>query len=199
MISVPASIDMQLDGSAVKLKDYLSKADRKALENAPDAEHVMVNYRFDAMPRALQVAVPYTYDNTLFEYEADKVRPPASEQGQSVEETAQDDRQRSTAEQQVLEHIDTLLDNGRKVQIVGAVPNPAKKDTYIIAGGTPKRSTSEIKPVAVYIDDNTTIIGRTGEHLPPSIANQLQEGGEIVVEGKQSKRGVIHAKRMVVV
>src|SRR5947209_877057 len=30
-ISVPASIDLQLDGSAVRLKDYLSKSDRKSV------------------------------------------------------------------------------------------------------------------------------------------------------------------------
>ena len=94
--------------------------------------------------------------------------------------------------------MDTLLNNGRKVQIVGTAPNPAKKDTYIVAGSTSKQNGAGDKPVAVCIDDNTTIIKRTGEHLPPSIANQLQEGGEIIVEGEQSKRGVIHAKRMVV-
>src|SRR5207248_10068174 len=64
MISAPASIDLQLDGTAVKLKDYLSTANRKALEGVGDAEQVMVNYRFDAMPRALSIAIPYTYNET---------------------------------------------------------------------------------------------------------------------------------------
>jgi YegS/Rv2252/BmrU family lipid kinase len=59
-ISVPASIDMQLDGSAVSLNDYLSKSDRKALQSAGNAAQVMVTYRFDAMPRAVQVAIPST-------------------------------------------------------------------------------------------------------------------------------------------
>ena len=67
-ISVPASIAMHLDGSAVKLKDYLSKADRTALQEAGDAEKLMVNYRFDAMPRALDVAIPCTYNGALFEH-----------------------------------------------------------------------------------------------------------------------------------
>src|SRR2546422_3581418 len=52
LITVPASISFQVDGSAVKLKDYLSKSERKALENAQDAEHVMVTYRFEADPQA---------------------------------------------------------------------------------------------------------------------------------------------------
>ena len=65
-MSVPASIDLQLDGSAVKLKDYLSKADREALAQV-DAEQVMVNYRFDAMPKALRIAIPNTYNDALFE------------------------------------------------------------------------------------------------------------------------------------
>src|SRR5258708_35865955 len=69
-ISVPATIDLQLDGSAVKLKDYLNKSDRQALEEERDAEQVMVNYRFDAMPRALHIAIPHTYNDKLFEHTA---------------------------------------------------------------------------------------------------------------------------------
>ncbi len=203
-MSVPASINMQLDGSAVKLKDYLSKADRQALAQA-DAEHVMVNYRFDAMPRALQVAIPYTYDDALFESGPGKKQVEVLQQEQASDQQQQEqtsthhaDEQANAQEQQMLEHVDALLNNGRRVTVVGVTPNPAKKDTYIIAGGTPKKSTGENKPIAVTIDDNTTIIRRTGEHLQPSIAKELTEGSTIVVEGKQSKRGVIHAKRMVI-
>lgn len=205
-ISVPASIDMQLDGSAVKLKDYLSKADRQALAQA-DAEHVMVNYRFDAMPRALQVAIPCIYDDTLFESGPDKKQEEvlqqeqaSGQQHQQQEQTSthHDDKQANAQQQQMLEHVDALLNNGQKVTVVGVTPNPNKKDAYIIAGSTPKKSTGENKPVAVTIDDNTTIIRRTGEHLQPSVAKELTEGSTIVVEGKQSKRGVIHAKRMVI-
>src|SRR5207244_3790699 len=46
-IRVPASIALQLDGTTVRLKDYLSKSDRKALQHAGDKEHVMVTYEFD--------------------------------------------------------------------------------------------------------------------------------------------------------
>jgi hypothetical protein len=33
-ISVPASIELELDGSVVKLKDFLRKTERRALEHA---------------------------------------------------------------------------------------------------------------------------------------------------------------------
>ena len=169
----------------------------------------MVNYRFDAMPRALQVAIPYTYDDTLFETGPDKKQTQVIEQERADEATLHqqadektshhNDRHIAEEQQQALEQVNALLDHGRKVKVIGATPNPGKKHTYIIAGGTPKGSTGENKPVAVALDDNTTIIKRTGEHVPPTVAKGLQEGGLVVVEGKQSKRGVIQAKRVVII
>jgi hypothetical protein len=53
--------------------------------------------------------------------------------------------------------------------------------------------------VAVRIDGDTTLVRRSGEPLSPAFAADLAGGGVIVVEGKQSKRGVIHATRVVVV
>src|SRR6266550_4466989 len=66
VISVPASIELQLDGSTKKLKDFLSKTDRQALQHAGKDQQVMVNYRFAALPRAAQVAIPHTYHGGLF-------------------------------------------------------------------------------------------------------------------------------------
>src|SRR2546430_12309774 len=66
-ICIPASIALQLDGSTVRLKDYLSKSDRKELQRAEDMKQVMVTYQFDALPRALQAAIPRTYTGPLFE------------------------------------------------------------------------------------------------------------------------------------
>jgi hypothetical protein len=43
LITVPASIHLQLDGSSVQLEDYLSRADREALQQAPDRAQVMVS------------------------------------------------------------------------------------------------------------------------------------------------------------
>ncbi len=212
-ISVPASIDLQLDGSAVKLKDYLSKSDRAALEHAGDMEHVMVNYRFDAMPRALRVAIPCSYNDALFEDGAGKSQAEAqqaAEQSQGGEDTSEQqkddlhadeahDQHTDKTQEKSLEHLDALLNNGRKVTVFGTTRNPDKKQMYIIAGSTAKRSTGEARPVAVRIDGDTTMMLRTGEHLSPAYGvQQLQEGGEIVVEGKQSKRGVIRATRVVV-
>jgi hypothetical protein len=48
------------------------------------------------------------------------------------------------------------------------------------------------------IDRNTTLVRPTGEPVPAAVAAELPAGGVIVVEGKLSKRGVIRAKRLVV-
>ncbi len=65
-VSAPASVDLQLDGSAVKLKKYLTGAVREALATATERDGVMVNYRFDAVPGALRIAVPGEYGGALF-------------------------------------------------------------------------------------------------------------------------------------
>jgi diacylglycerol kinase family enzyme len=65
-VTAPASVDLQLDGSAVKLKKYLTAAARGALERAGDPERVRVHYRFDAVPAALRIAIPREYSGLLF-------------------------------------------------------------------------------------------------------------------------------------
>jgi YegS/Rv2252/BmrU family lipid kinase len=65
-VSAPASVDLQLDGSAVRLRKYLNAAARDALVRAGDPSKVIVNYRFDAMPAALRIAVPRAYNGALF-------------------------------------------------------------------------------------------------------------------------------------
>lgn len=211
-ISVPASVGLQLDGSAVKLEDYLSKADDAALEHTGDAEHVMVHYRFDAMPRALQVAVPRTYDDALFEESGSAAEGQPSVEQQSKEEEAQANKQGKEEDTSAQHHekdaeegqmavpavVQTLMEKGRKVTVVAVGPNPERKATYIIAGNSPKKSTGEARPVAVCIDSNTTVMKHDGEHVAPDSVQQLKEGMEIVVEGKKSKRGVIHATRAVI-
>jgi YegS/Rv2252/BmrU family lipid kinase len=201
-ISIPASIDIQLDGSAVKLKDYLSKSDREALARAGDAEQVMVNYRVDAMPRALHVALPHTYDDALFEesahteeaaQQAEEAKAEASQE--PADDTAQQNGQKSEKD---LEHARTLLDNGRTVTVIGVSPNPAKKDAYIIAGTMAQQSTGAATPAAVTIDSNATMLKSTGENVSSAVVPKLHEGETILVEGKKSKRGVIRAKRIVV-
>lgn len=205
IISVPATIDLQLDGSVGKLKDYLSKSDREALEQVEHKEQVMVNYRFDALPSALRVAIPCTYDDALFEDSAGKKQEQQDsvqeEQRQSAEDPSRDKDQSTDEEQresqQSLEHLDPLLQTGRKMVVAGVTRVPDKKLKYIVAGSTTKRSTGEAKPVAMRIDGDTTIVRRTGETAPLAVVQKLPEGGEVFVEGKLSKCGVLQAKRIV--
>ena len=96
------------------------------------------------------------------------------------------------------ELVTHLMQQGRIVTVVGASRNPYKKQpAYIIAGGTSKKSTGETKPVAVRIDKQTEVLRRSGECAPLAAIEGLQEGAEIIVEGKQNKSGVIAAKRVV--
>ena len=209
-ISVPASIAMQLDGTAVKLKDYLSKSDRKALAQASDREQVMVTYRFDAMPRALKVAIPGTYDDALFEasdsanhQQVEKTQT-AAEQKTDKETYQQEEERLNTGKQseqerlEALERINALLEHGREVTVVGTSPNPVKKEMYIVAGTTRKQSTGEARPVAICIDKSTTLRRQTGENASIKVVPKLQQGDTIIVEGKKSKRGVIRAKQVII-
>ncbi|HEU0000557.1 MAG TPA: diacylglycerol kinase family protein [Ktedonobacteraceae bacterium] len=199
-LRAPASIDLQLDGSAVKLNDYLSKADRRELQHAQDKDHVMVTYELDALPRALDVAFPPTYNNTLFERASDYITPLHAEQATPTaihEEPAQQNGTGDPNEQQPSEQVAALLEKGRKVTFVGMGTLSEKKHRYIVAGNTTKAATGEVKPVAVLIDKDTGLFKRTGEMTGVADMLRVQEGAEVVVEGKKSKRGVIHATRVV--
>lgn len=236
-ITVPATTPMQLDGSAVKLKDYLSSAEYDALQQAPEQEQARITYRFDAMPRALEVAIPHAYNDELFERsessEGRTPRPITQEHKQAskahVKAHHKDDEHEETVWQQRTEEevthpasqlqqdedskgdkqaeevskelpalVDGLLESGRKVTVVGKAPNPERKATYIIAGGATKESTGEVKPVAIVVDSETTLFNQKGGHLSVDALKELQGGMTVVVEGKKSKRGVIHATRIVI-
>jgi diacylglycerol kinase family enzyme len=225
-ISVPASIGMQLDGSAFELKDYLSKSNWKAVQQAKDSARVMVNYRFDAMPLALPMAIPYTYDDSLFEEgpDEDKTRVTKQQRNEDKDVETQadvkadsnhkksdskDDKaepqaassptQRSAGEQQQIDRqIAAVLEVGERVKVVGTCPNPEKKHVYIVAGAIAKKNTGEYKPVAVRVDSRTKITSHTGEPVPAAFVKTLKEAAEIMVQGKQNKRGVIKAKYVVV-
>jgi YegS/Rv2252/BmrU family lipid kinase len=192
-ITVPACVGLQLDGTRVKQKDSLAPPDRAALKQAENPEAVMVTYRFDAMPRALRIAIPHTYEGALFEngskgHRPVAVKPPRPKKPEPVRATTREDP----------ELIEALREHGRKVTVVGVGPNPQRKGTSIVAGGAAVKKTGESKPVAVRIDPTTMLVRSNGESLSPTSATELREGGVIVVEGKQNKRGVIRAKRVVV-
>lgn len=236
-IKVPATVPMQLDGSAVKLKDYLEKADYAALHQIEQQDQVMISYRFDAMPHALEVFIPRSYNDALFErsqsaeggqeqitrlpehdekahvkshkHKGDEQAETEPQQNTGKEEAhTKSERHDSAADSKEKKHdeemskefpalVASLLENGRKITIVGKVPNAEKPGSYIIAGGATKEATGEIKPVAVVVDAETTIFNRDGRHVQTEAIQELQEGETLVVEGKKSKRGVIHARRMV--
>jgi YegS/Rv2252/BmrU family lipid kinase len=198
-ISVPASIDLQLDGSPVKRKDYQTAPTRTTRKNGAGAQPVMVTYRFDAMPRALQVAVPRAYGGALFEGGSGNGAAPPAEMPHPEHGAAPAKARRSgRASHHSAEQINALLEHGRKVTVVAVGPNPERRGTYVVAGAASAKKTGESKPVAVRIDRTTTLVTSAGESLPTAFAATLPDGGVIVVEGKQSKRGVIHAKRVVV-
>ena len=197
-ICIPASIALQLDGSTVRLKDYLHNSDRKALQLAGDMEQVMVTYQFEALPHALQAAIPRTYAGPLFEKSRND-EASQSEQEDTSNDASQQPSTSSAGEQpRSREQLNTLIEHGCKVTVVGVTIDLDKKRTYIVAGTTSKTSTGENRPVAICIDDNTTLLKRTGELTVAVEVEHLQENVEIVVEGKKSKRSVIHATHVVV-
>ena len=81
--------------------------------------------------------------------------------------------------------------------VVGVASHPEKKHAYVVAGSTHNPRTGDIKPAAVCIDAETTVIAHTGEPVSATTIRQLQGGSVMVVEGKESKRGVIQATHIV--
>lgn len=228
-IRVPASVPLELDGSTIKLKDYLSKEDYAALQEVDDLESVKVTYRFDSLPEAVEIAIPRTYSGELFEHgnnaegnhahKVDTVEEPAKRTGEQEPdeqtelqehtshhvtgslqaEHTQKNVQTKPASGETVQLVDALLDKGRKVQVVGKAPNAAEPHTFIVAGHTPKRSSKagDTTPVAVVINQKTKLFNREGAHVSHDALTQLEQGDELIVEGKKSKRGVIVATRLI--
>src|SRR5579859_4539699 len=212
-ISVPVSIALQLDGSIVKLKDFLCKSERQALAHVDHAENVLVTYRFDAIPHTLQIAIPHDYNDALFK-RSDSADPQpaqttqASEEQQREQEKQQEEdqpeRQQHNGQQfeperqQALEHVKALLTHGRMVKVIGVSRNLAQKEGYIVAGSVIKPETGEVRPIAVCIEKGVTVRRQTGEETSATAVSQLQEGETIVVEGKKSKRGVLRARHIII-
>ncbi len=228
-ITVPASVPLQLDGSAVKLKDYISKAEYAKLQQSGEMEQSKVTYCFDAMPHALEIAIPQTYNYELFEHthghenpeqedterEQEHVKADVRTHQHNGEESQTDQQEHAVAvearpkhdhngnssddvKKELPELVDKLLENGRKVTVVGKAPMADTPGTYIIAGGMTKASTGEMKPAAVVVNEKTTVYNHQGDKLSSQAVEDLQEGATIVVEGDKSKRGVISATRLIV-
>jgi hypothetical protein len=223
-IKVPATVPLQLDGSAIKLKDFLDKADYQRLQLVTNPEQVMVIYCFEAIPHALGMAIPLSYDQSLFEHihhegkdreHAEQMDIPLQHEGEEIPQTTLqnrtareesqsqhplDEKQQKHQEeigQELSELIDASLENGRKVTVIGKAPYVEYADTYVIAGETQKVGSGDPKPVAVVLNRETTIFDRKGNRISIEVVQDLHNGAVIIVEGDQSKRGVIHASRAV--
>jgi YegS/Rv2252/BmrU family lipid kinase len=205
-ISVPASIGLQLDGSVVSLDDYLNKADRKALQSAGNAAQVMVTYRFDAMPRAVQVAIPSTYDGALFQQPLAEEKPLIHAEKQKVAGAAQQnleqvaEEQIEVAEEQVesQEQVATISAHKHRITVRGVTYRPQKQHTYIIAGTVSHHMTGDTTPVALCVDERVTIFRQTDEQISIEMIRELRKGAVIFAEGKKNKYGVIRATRVVI-
>ena len=189
-VRVPASIGLHLDGSVVELDDYLSKSEKDALAQANTAEQPVVEYRFDAEPAALQMAIPRTYNGALFKHWTTEAQPHSVVQQQN-EPVAQP--QPATPEL-----VNTLLQHGKKVTVTGVGPEGDKPGTYIIAGTIQNPTTGDTSPIAVCVNDKSIVMQHTGQYVTPTAVQQLQEGAEIVVEGKQGKSGSLRAAQVVI-
>lgn len=186
-LTLPASIELQLDGSALELSDCLSQQDAEALKQVEDLAKVTVTYRFDVLQQALQVAIPHTYDNTLF------TNAPHAHEEHAPETTAKDEKASEVAQHISQEQLDALLKQSKSVTVAGTTPNPEKQYTYIIAGTTRKQSTGDIKPVALQVTTETKTYQRTGEAVEVAAIETLQPGAIVAVVGKENKHGVIQA------
>ncbi len=198
-ISVPASVPLQVDGSAVKLKDYLCSSDHERVQRKGSGAEAMVTYRFEALPTALSLTIPRTYDDALFQPPPGSETKPdqAPKPGEASQEYALSlQEQEAVPDEQVAQHsaaestlVKTLLEQGRTVNVIAVRPNRGRQHpSYILAGNV-----GGVKPVAVCVDAQTTLVTRSGEGA--SLANMpgLEEGRQIQVIGKQNKRGVIRA------
>jgi hypothetical protein len=195
-IRIPASIAMHVDGSITKLEELLHKSERDALQRTNDPQQVMVTYRFDAEPRAVQLAIPRTYNGSLFErssHEGD-----SSSAAQQVDEQAFRAQQVSSSGkgQRKYQRIQARPEPEYRVTVVGAIPHPGEKQAAIIAGRYKQQNTDETEVVAVRVNVDTLISNDSGERLSPAALLELQEGAEIVVNGEKTKRGVIRASRV---
>jgi diacylglycerol kinase family enzyme len=196
-IRVPAATIMQVDGSVVKLEDYLRKAERNTLRQVSDAGEVMVCYRFDAVPAAVHMAVPRTYNGTLFQTAAHSGQgqgPRAEQQEKQAPSVQRNDAQPGDFQWGNQQDSGSLQQQEHRLTVIGVTPHPAKPGASIIAGRYKKPDTDETEVVAVRVNDRTLVLRQEDERVPHAEMQALQEGQEIVVNGEKSKRGVIRAR-----
>lgn len=197
-LRVPASVALQLDGSAMKLKNYLCKSDRQALAGVDEPEQVMVTYRFDALPGALPVAIPQSYKGVLFEENKpdDEQQTETSEPSDQAETPEENQPEQHEEHKHQEEQSVAQVQEGRSVTVAGVSPRLADEQTTIVAGTTTKQSTGENRPVALRVDATTQIKKSTGEPLSLRSVEHLPAGHTLTVKGKKNRRGVIKARQI---
>lgn len=198
-LKVPAHVGLQFDGSAVDLSDFLGKAQKKALKSATSLEEISVCYSFEAMPHALRVMVPCSYNDALFEENGTAQKEEKLPDSAASASPAQheDGAEGGDSAQKFPELLAKLREAGRKVSAV-EVRRDAQHDTYVIAGSYTQAATGAAKPAAVCVDGSTTVLNQEGEKLSPSAVQRIAVDREILVSGKKNKRGVIRAEYVVI-
>ena len=197
LITLPASVHLHLDGSSAQLEDYLNKSDREALLQEQNREHVMVTYRFDAVPHAVRAAIPRAYDNTLFKHAGQQAESNTDMHERAEEDTVdQDDKLHENVRSESSDLVTMLLEQGYRVKITGVATMQDKRHTSIIAGSTLKQRTGETMPVAVRVDEDTLVLSHSGERIPHVHVERVQDGAVVIAHGKKGKRGVIKAKHV---
>lgn len=224
-MKLPASVSIQLDGTAIPLKRLLRKSDLRALQDLDDPEQALLTYRFDALPRTLRVAIPSDYDGVLFartggrgpshvppeqtdekagsqtdatstsSYEKDK-NSPEDETSQTLK--VLQTQELHAEEQKKGERQEQPQHDGRLISVISAVQVPGRKQCAILAGITRSKGTGALKLVAVKVTHNRAVSKADGQAGSFELIHELQEGQQIVVAGKQSKRGVITARRVII-
>lgn len=194
-IAVPATIGVQVDGSVIKLKDFLHKEERFALLQANNAGQVLINYRFDAVPEAMQTAIPRTYAGDLFQAASVTNHPPFSPSSPAGKQAVPAQQNSGTKGENENIWRDNLLGK-REYQVVamGVIPHPTKKGTCIIAGSHKKQRSGMTEVVAVLVDNQARILRTDGEMVPSTTLEGLQEGDALLVEGNKSKHNIIRAR-----
>lgn len=195
-IRVPASTPMHVDGSIVELNDLLPASQRRTLQQQQqNADQMLVEYRFDISPKAVQIAVPRAYNGPLF---ATTSTP--SDSSHTDTHTSKNTHQ-STSGQTAAETAEQPFTQTRSAQqkpayratVIGTTTNPEKSHYPIIACNYKKLENDETQVIAVRLNQRTRVLNQAGEGVSATTVLELQEGQEILVEGEKTRRGVIKA------
>ncbi len=90
------------------------------------------------------------------------------------------------------------MHHGTQVTVTGVGPQADQPNISIIAGTKHNPTTGDTSPIAARVNEKSMVMQRTGQHVTPAAVQQLQEGDEIVVEGKKGKSGSLRASQFVI-